>query len=130
VTSYTEGSSHFVTSMTAPVASGWSGCRVGLAPTGKRRLGTARRVKSPASDLVDRLDLGGAPRAPERYADALVEHPTHSEMEDPLAKPRMRQLVQPIHGREILVKPRLLEFRVRAAKIVALECRVRPHPTR
>ena len=31
VTSYTEGFSHFVTSMTAPVASGWSGCRVGLA---------------------------------------------------------------------------------------------------
>jgi hypothetical protein len=27
--------------MTAPVASGWSGCRVGLAPTGKRRLFTA-----------------------------------------------------------------------------------------
>src|ERR1700730_5825079 len=27
--------------MTAPVASGWSGCRVGLAPTGKRRLSTA-----------------------------------------------------------------------------------------
>ena len=27
--------------MTAPVASGWSGCRVGLAPTGKRRLVTA-----------------------------------------------------------------------------------------
>src|SRR5436305_817264 len=36
-----EGFSHFVTSMTAPVASGWSGCRVGLAPTGKRRLITA-----------------------------------------------------------------------------------------
>src|SRR6202011_6175489 len=33
----TEGFSHFVTSMTAPIASGWSGCRVGLAPTGKRR---------------------------------------------------------------------------------------------
>src|SRR5471030_2807911 len=38
--------------MTAPVASGWSGCRVGLAPTGKRRLSTAhthngrRRSKS------------------------------------------------------------------------------------
>jgi hypothetical protein len=30
-----EGFSHFITSMTAPVASGWSGCRVGLAPTGK-----------------------------------------------------------------------------------------------
>src|SRR5450631_1848366 len=37
----TEGFSHFLTSMTAPVASGWSGCRVGLAPTGKRRLSTA-----------------------------------------------------------------------------------------
>jgi hypothetical protein len=36
-----EGFSHFVTSMTAPVASGWSRCRVGLAPTGKRRLVTA-----------------------------------------------------------------------------------------
>src|SRR3984893_8624704 len=30
-----EGFRHFVTSMPAPVASGWSGCRVGLAPTGK-----------------------------------------------------------------------------------------------
>jgi hypothetical protein len=36
-----EGFSHFVTSMTAPIASGRSGCRVGLAPTGKRRLCTA-----------------------------------------------------------------------------------------
>src|SRR5450756_2525759 len=36
-----EGFSHFVTSVTAPIASGWSGCRVGLAPTGKRRLFTA-----------------------------------------------------------------------------------------
>ena len=36
-----EGFSHFVTSMTAPIASGWSGCQVGLAPTGKRRLCTA-----------------------------------------------------------------------------------------
>src|ERR1019366_9363445 len=36
-----EGFRHFVTSMPAPVASGWSGCRVGLAPTGKRRLFTA-----------------------------------------------------------------------------------------
>src|SRR6202165_4205347 len=36
-----EGFSHFVTSTAAPVASGWSGCRVGLTPTGKRRLCTA-----------------------------------------------------------------------------------------
>jgi hypothetical protein len=43
----TEGFSHFVTSMTAPVASGWSGCRVGLTPTGKRRLSTAHTRSSP-----------------------------------------------------------------------------------
>lgn len=30
-----EGFNHFVTSIVAPVASGWSGCWVGLAPTGK-----------------------------------------------------------------------------------------------
>ncbi len=35
MTRYTEGFSHFVTSMTAPVASGCSDGRVGLAPTGK-----------------------------------------------------------------------------------------------
>jgi hypothetical protein len=42
-----EGFSHFVTSMTAPIASGWSGCRVGFAPTGKRRLCTAHARRGP-----------------------------------------------------------------------------------
>jgi hypothetical protein len=37
VTRLSGGFRHFVSSMPAPVASGWSGCRVGLAPTGKRR---------------------------------------------------------------------------------------------
>src|SRR5207253_9389193 len=41
VTRYTEGFSYFVASIAAPVASGWSVRRVGLAPTGKRRLSTA-----------------------------------------------------------------------------------------
>ena len=36
VTLYIEGFSHFVASMTAPIASGWSdSCRVGLSPTGR-----------------------------------------------------------------------------------------------
>src|SRR5437879_603253 len=39
-----EGFSHFVTSIAAPVASGWSGRRVGLTPTGKRRLSTAHTL--------------------------------------------------------------------------------------
>src|SRR5271157_3061656 len=42
-----EGFSHFVASMTAPIASGWSGCRVGFAPTGKRRLVTAHTRNGP-----------------------------------------------------------------------------------
>ncbi len=41
VTLYTGGFGHFVTSMTAPVAPGWSDGRVGLAPTEERRLSTA-----------------------------------------------------------------------------------------
>ena len=49
-----EGFSHFVTSMTAPIASGWSVCRVGLAPTGKRRLYTAHtRSGLPLTDLCE-----------------------------------------------------------------------------
>ena len=46
-----EGFSHFVTSMTAPIASGWSGCRVGFAPTGKRRLCTAHALNGHAEML-------------------------------------------------------------------------------
>ena len=47
-----EGFSHFVTSMTAPIASGWSVCRVGLAPTGKRRLVTAHTHGGHRPDLT------------------------------------------------------------------------------
>jgi hypothetical protein len=39
-------------SMTAPVASGWSGCRVGLAPSGKRRLVTAHTLSGRSSGKV------------------------------------------------------------------------------
>jgi hypothetical protein len=50
-----EGFSHFITSMTAPIASGWRGCRVGLTPTGKRRLCTAHTHRGhqtfPASEV-------------------------------------------------------------------------------
>src|SRR6202020_2011940 len=62
VTRYTEGFSHFVTSMTAPVASGWSVRRVGLAPTGKRRLVRAHAnsgrsaMASPKGQPTDRGD--------------------------------------------------------------------------
>ncbi len=42
VTLYTEGFSRFVTSTTAPTATGWSdSCRVGVTPTERSRLCTA-----------------------------------------------------------------------------------------
>ena len=54
VTLYTRGFSHFVTSMTAPIASGWSEiCRVGLSPTGKRRLSTAHTQGRPSAFLPE-----------------------------------------------------------------------------
>jgi hypothetical protein len=50
-----EGFSHFVSSIAAPVASGWSGCRVGLTPTGKRRLCTAHATSRHSADLFHQL---------------------------------------------------------------------------
>ena len=51
-----EGFSYFVTSIAAPVASGWSGCRVGLAPTGKAPPFTAHTHSGhPADAVIDQL---------------------------------------------------------------------------
>jgi hypothetical protein len=49
VTRITEGFNYFVTSTVAPVASGWSICRVGFSPTGKRRLFTAHANCGPST---------------------------------------------------------------------------------
>jgi hypothetical protein len=56
-----EGFSHFVTSMTAPVASGWSVCRVGFAPTEKRRLLTAHAISRPSVGLPAHCEVGHRP---------------------------------------------------------------------
>ena len=57
-----EGFSYFVTSIAAPVASGWSVRRVGLAPTGKRRLVTAHTHSGRSRDVISPaiLQLSGA----------------------------------------------------------------------
>jgi aldose 1-epimerase len=67
VTRITEGFNRFVTSTIAPVASGWSICRVGLTPTGKRHLFTAHtrlgphacilQLASPQGMSADAFDL-------------------------------------------------------------------------
>src|SRR4051794_36116234 len=59
-----EGFRHFVSSMPAPVASGWSGCRVGLAPLESAALsrrtplcGHSRRSSAPATHWISRATV-------------------------------------------------------------------------
>jgi hypothetical protein len=78
VTSHTEGFSHFVTSMTAPVASGWSVRRVGLAPTGKRRLLTAHARSGHSGGAAS----GSRPQKPlSTYGSSLLRIETLSSSE-------------------------------------------------
>ena len=114
VTSYTEGFSHFVASMTAPVASGWSVRRVGLAPTGKRRLltahansghvWTARRTGQydasegpPGSHPAVRVRKHGAP-----WACATGRH---SHLRSGALRGAARVTVSPSLGRNIRLEP-------------------------
>src|SRR3984957_2071591 len=63
-----EGFSHFVTSMTAPVASGWSVRRVGFAPTGKRRLVTAHTSSGHCIVAMDVTVLEGRRRSRSKFS--------------------------------------------------------------
>jgi hypothetical protein len=81
-----EGFSHIVTSMTAPVASGWSRCRVGLAPTGKRRLFTAHTPTghqvvqfAPLKRSVAELAANSSRPRTQRCICLLPVPPQHSE---------------------------------------------------
>ena len=53
VTLYTVGFDYFVTSIAAPVASGWSIRRVGFSPTGRRRLSTAHPLSGNLSGRAE-----------------------------------------------------------------------------
>jgi hypothetical protein len=87
VTHCTEGFSHFVTSMTAPVASGWSDGRVGLAPTGKRRLTTAHTRSRQSTDArpssalcpvrIIKVDRGSCHREIHERLDTCVAKTMH-----------------------------------------------------
>jgi hypothetical protein len=69
VTRITEGFNYFVTSTVAPVASGWSICRVGVSPTGKRRLFTAHAKNGPLRSRMKGQRAGGGIRALFRRED-------------------------------------------------------------
>src|SRR5229473_2270747 len=86
------------------------------------------RIERPPAHLVDRLQLVGAARAPQRGADPLIQHPADRQVDDPLAEPSLRKAIEPFHGGQILRKARRLEFWIRAPQIVALEFAILPHP--
>jgi hypothetical protein len=64
---HSDGFSYFATSTVAPVASGWSGCRVGLAPTGKRRLVTAHAISGQSAFVTSGASNGSSCRAVLQY---------------------------------------------------------------
>jgi hypothetical protein len=79
------------------------------------------RIKPPARHLVDWLQLVGMTCAPQRRGDPLIEHPADRQVNDVLAETFLGETIEPLHGGEILTKSRLLEFRVRAAQVIAVE---------
>src|ERR1700732_3063282 len=86
------------------------------------------RIKPPARHLVDRLQLVGMTRAPQRRCYTLIEHPADRQVNDALAEPFLRESIEPLHGGEILTEPGLPEFGIRAAEVIAVDKRLRPPP--
>src|SRR5271163_1221232 len=68
-------------------------------------LSLGRGIEPPASHLVDRLQLTGMTRAPQRRGYTLIEHPADGELDNVLAEALLSELVEPLHRREILREP-------------------------
>ena len=77
-------------------------------------LGFSGGIEGPPDHVVHWLQLTGTARAPQRGGDTLVEYPTDRQVNDALAETFLGQLIEALHGGEILTEPGLLEFRVYA----------------
>src|SRR6266404_351891 len=84
-------------------------------------------IERPARNTKRCLHLIGVTAAPERDADTLFEHPTHRQMDHAPVEAAPCELIELLHGLEILGKTGRLEFRVDAPQIVAVEGGVRTH---
>src|ERR1700686_1707298 len=84
-------------------------------------------IERPTGNTLGSLHLIGVTAAPERDADALVEHPTYRQIDNAPVEAVLCQLIELLDGVEILGKTRRLKFGVDAPQIVALECSVRVH---
>src|SRR5499427_7881078 len=87
------------------------------------------RIEVPAAHLINRIQLAGMACAPQGRGDALIEHPANRQMDHSLVETLPGELIEPRHGGEILLEAWPLKFRIGAAKVVALEFAVWPHPS-
>src|SRR5258708_9229547 len=69
-------------------------------------------------------------RPPQCRSDALVEHPTHRQVNSALAEALLSEPIELLHGGNIFCKPGVAEFWVGAPEIVAIESGIRPHSSR
>src|ERR1700689_3242558 len=84
-------------------------------------------IEGPAIHAERRLQLIGVTATPERGADALVEHPTHRQLNHASVEQALCELIELSDGVEILRKAGRLELRVDAPKVVAFEGGVGAH---
>src|SRR5215475_9886305 len=88
-------------------------------------------VERPPHDVVEGIQLLGAPGAPECDLHAgLIEDPADGECEDALAVALGCEAVERSNGPEILRVPRRLKLGVRPAEIVTLEPAAGTHASR
>ena len=64
-----------------------------------------RGINPPASYFINRQQLFGMTRAPQRRGDALVKHPADRQVDNAPAEASPRQLIDFLHGGQILGKP-------------------------
>src|SRR3984957_12716621 len=86
-----------------------------------------RGIERPTGNIERRLHLIGVTAAPQRDADALIEHPSHRQVDHAPVKAALCELIELPHGVEILCKTRRLKFGVDAPQIVTGESGVRAH---
>src|SRR5450631_808804 len=76
-------------------------------------------IEVPTRHFVNRPQLIGVTRAPQRRCDALIEHPADSQVNDALAKALLSESIEFLHSGQILSEPGFDEFRICASQIVA-----------
>src|SRR4029079_14351862 len=87
-------------------------------------------IERPTGYFGCRPQLVGITGAPQRRGDTLVECPANGQVDDSFSKTVLGQLIQAVHGGEILSKAGLLKLRVGPSQVVASEDRVGSHSSR